>query len=97
MICAPTGVNRAEGGHRLLRDQRDLGARGWRASARHGAAQLAQSMVSSSAAGARAAIQTVSRRCSMRPGRVDQLQDRPHRHALAAAAFADDSAPRGRA
>ena len=77
-------VHRAECRHRLLRDQRDLGAAqgAHQAAARRQAGQVDRSWL------------PWRYRISppvMRPGRIDQLQDRAHRYALAAAAFADDA------
>ena len=76
-------VHRTERRHRLLRDQRDLRA-----------AQVAHQ------AAARRQAREVDRRCTLAihdlaagdaSRRIDQLQDRPHRDALAAAALADDA------
>ena len=83
------GVDRAERGHRLLGDQRDLGAPD-RAHLR--AAGVEPRQVDHVPLGAPG---DGRRRKSMRPDddparRVDELEDRAHRHALAAAALADD-------
>ena len=77
-------VHRAERRHRFLRDQRDLGA----AQVAHHAGRAAGGARGRSVCRA-SAIQDLA--AGDAAGRIDQLQDRPHRHALAAAAFADDA------
>ena len=79
-------VHRAEGGHRLLRDQRDLARRGCRASPAPRGGSLREIDRLRAVAPAEADLARGDA-----AGPFDQLQDRLHGHALAAAAFADDA------
>ena len=78
------GVHRAERRHRFLRDQRDLRAAqiAHQPPARRQAREVDRLV-------AALAIQDLAAGDASR--RIDQLQDRAHRDALAAAAFADDA------
>jgi hypothetical protein len=75
------GVHGAEGGHRFLGDQRDLAAADV---AHEGAARRQLGEVDDLRVAAEADL---ARGDAARP--LDELQDRPHGHALAAAALAD--------
>ena len=78
-------VHRAEGGHRFLWDQRDLAA----ADVAHVGSSRGQAGEIDHAVAVAAAEADFARGDSSRP--LDELQDRLHRHALAAAALADDA------
>jgi hypothetical protein len=78
------GVHRAEGGHRLLGDERDLGA----ADGAHGGTPRIQPGQVHDLAAVAAKQHAAADHAT---GRLDDLQHRPHGHALAAAALAHDA------
>ena len=83
-------VHRAEGGHRFLRDQRDLAAAdvAHRRAARRQLGEV-DHLAALFLAGRAAAEADLARGDASR--QLDELQDRLHGHALAAAAFAHDA------
>jgi hypothetical protein len=81
----PDRVHRAEGGHRFLRDKRDFGSA---QPAHHRAARSKPSKIDDPRPGAILPIENLA--AADASGRLNQLQDRLHRDAFAAARFADN-------